>query len=99
MLRLSIAALAPALALAVLPAELARAQITDITTGRPPGADGRGVSLFGAYERPMTAADMRAQEIERDYRRAMAKIPDKKPSKDPWAGIRATTPVDRHRPE
>jgi hypothetical protein len=95
MLRLSIAAFA----LAVLPAELARAQITDITTGRPPGADGQGISFFGAYERPMTAADMRAQEIERDYRRTMAKIPDKKPSKDPWAGIRATAPADRHRAE
>jgi hypothetical protein len=47
----------------------------------------------------MTAADMRAQQIEQDYRRTMAKIPDKKPSKDPWAGVRATTPVDRHRPE
>jgi hypothetical protein len=97
MLRLLIAAFA--LALAVLPAEVARAQITDITTGRPPGADGQGISFFGAYERPLTAADMRAQEIERDYRRTMAKIPDRKPSKDPWAGIRATTPVDRHRAE
>ena len=95
MLRLLIAVFA----LAVLPVELARAQITDITTGRPPGADGQGISFFGAYERPMTAADMRAQEIERDYRRTMAKIPDRKPSKDPWAGIRATTPVDRHRAE
>jgi hypothetical protein len=47
----------------------------------------------------MTAADMRAQQIERDYRRTMAKIPDKKPSKDPWAGIRASTPADRHRAE
>jgi hypothetical protein len=95
MLRLSIAALA----LAVLPAEFAYAQITDITTGRPPGADGQGISFFGAYERPLTAADMRSQQIERDYRRTMAKIPDKKPSKDPWAGIRATTPADRHRAE
>jgi hypothetical protein len=100
MLRLSIAAPAlAALALAVLPAELARAQITDITTGRPPGADGQGISFFGAYERPMTAADMRAQEIERNYRKTMAKIPDKKPSKDPWAGVRAATPLDRHRVE
>ena len=67
MLRLSIAALAlAAFALAVLSAEFARAQITDITTGRPPGADGQGISFFGAYERPMTAADMRAQQIERD---------------------------------
>ncbi len=95
MLRLSIAALA----VAVLPVKFARAQITDITTGRPPGADGQGISFFGAYERPMTAADMRAQQIERDYRRTMAKIPDKKPSKDPWAGVRATTPTDRHRAE
>jgi len=95
MLRLSIAAFAVAL----LPAELARAQIYDITTGRPPGADGQGISFLGAYERPMTAQDMRAQEIERDYRKTMSKIPDRKPSKDPWAGVRAATPADRHRPE
>jgi hypothetical protein len=97
MLRLSIAALA----LAVLPAEFARAQITDITTGRPPGADGQGISFLGAYERPMSAADMRSQEIERDYRRALAKIPNKKPSSDPWAGVRTTTTRadDRHRPQ
>jgi hypothetical protein len=97
MLRVSIAALT----LALLPAEFARAQITDITSGRPPGADGQGISFFGAYERPMTAADMRAQEIERDYRKALTKIPNKKPSRDPWAGVRSTTsrPEDRHRPE
>ena len=97
MLRMSIAAFA----LALLPAELARAQIYDITTGRPPGADGEGISFLGAYERPMNAADMRrSQAIEREYQRTLTKIPDKKPSKDPWAGIRAATPVeDRHRPQ
>ena len=96
MLRLPVAALI----VTILPAGLASAQITDITTGRPPGADGRGVSLLGGhFERPMTAADIRAQDIERDYRRAMSKIPDKKPSKDPWAGVRATATTDRHRAE
>jgi hypothetical protein len=102
MLRDSIAAPALAvLALAFLPAEFARAQITDITSGRPPGADGTGISFLGAYERPMSAADMRSQEIERDYRRALTKIPNKKPSSDPWAGIRSTTTraEDRHRPQ
>jgi len=44
MFRLSIAAFV----LAFLPAEFARAQITDITSGRPPGADGQGISFFGA---------------------------------------------------
>ena len=97
MFRLSIAAFL----LVFLPAEFARAQITDITSGRPPGADGQGISFFGAYERPMSAADMRSQEIERDYRKALTKIPNKKPSSDPWAGVRTTTTRsdDRHRPQ
>jgi hypothetical protein len=97
MLRTSIAALV----LALLPVEFARAQITDITSGRPPGADGQGISFFGAYERPMSAADMRSQEIEKDYRKALTKIPNKKPSGDPWSGIRTTTTRadDRHRPQ
>ena len=49
----------------------------------------------------MTAADMRSQEIERDYRKALTKIPNKKPSSDPWAGVRTTTTRsdDRHRPQ
>jgi hypothetical protein len=102
MLRVSIAAPALAVvALVLLSAEFARAQITDITSGRPPGADGQGISFFGAYERPMSAADMRAQEIERDYRRTLARIPNKKPASDPWAGVRTTTTRadDRHRPQ
>lgn len=102
MLRVLIAAPALAvLALVLLLAEFARAQITDITSGRPPGADGTGISFLGAYERPMSAADMRSQEIERDYRRALTKIPNKKPSNDPWAGVRPTAARadDRHRPQ
>ena len=96
MLRLPIAVLA----LAVLSPALARAQIDDITTGRPPGANGPNFNVLGgAYERPMSAADMRAQEFEQDYRRTLAKIPDKRPSRDPWSGIRAATPADRHRPQ
>jgi hypothetical protein len=34
---------------------------------------------------------------EQQYREALKKIPDRKASKDPWASIRTTAPVDRHR--
>jgi len=47
----------------------------------------------------MTAADMRSQEVERDYRKALTKIPNKKPPKDPWAGVRPAAADDRHRPQ
>jgi hypothetical protein len=41
-------------------------------------------------------------EGERQYRETLKKIPNRKPSNDPWATIRQTptaSPVDRHRPQ
>jgi len=36
-------------------------------------------------------------EIERKYRETLARIPNKKPSRDPWAGVRTPAAEDRHR--
>ena len=94
-----------AAAIAVLPASLAHAQVTDITTGRPPGADyftwGTYPSGYGRTRSPEDAG--RDTEIEAKYRDTLKnKIPDRKPSNDPWKNIRsapAAAEVDRHRPQ
>ena len=92
-----------AIALLVAPASFARAQVYDITTGRP---DITYFSYYGgasSYERPITAEDIRRNEIEQQYREVVrARIPDKKPSNDPWKSVRPTAAaitVDRHRPQ
>lgn len=81
----------------VLSAGLARAQITPIASGLPEGVGNYGLNLNG-YERPITAQDMREQEIEKKYRETLKKIPNKKPPSDPWAGVRAAPVADRYRP-
>ena len=89
--------------IAVLPASFARAQITDITTGRPPGADyytwGTFPSGYGPSRSPEDAG--RDTEIEFKYRQTLqSKIPGRKPSNDPWKTIRPApdaAAVDRHR--
>jgi hypothetical protein len=86
-----------AFTLIVLSARLAEAQITPIASGLPDNAYNYGLNLYG-YERPITAQDMREQEIERKYKETMRKIPNKKPSNDPWAGVRPAAVADRHRP-
>ena len=91
--------------IAVLPASLARAQITDITSGRPDGADLYRWGAFPtSYERSRSPEDAgRDTEIEMKYRQTLqSKIPDKKPSNDPWKSIRpapTALAVDRHRPQ
>ena len=94
-----------AAAIAVLPASLARAQVTDITSGRPDGADyytwGAFPTGYGRSRSPEDAG--RDTEIEMKYRETLkSKIPDKKPSNDPWKTIRpapTASAVDRHRPQ
>jgi hypothetical protein len=92
-----------AAAIAVLPASVARAQITDITTGRPDGADYYRWGTFPTgYERSRSVEDAgRDTEIEAKYRDTLrTRIPDRKPSNDPWKSIRPTAvTVDRHRPQ
>jgi hypothetical protein len=89
----------------ILPANLARAQVSDITTGRPPGADYYTWGTFpSGYVRARSPEDAgRDTEIEVKYNDTLkSKIPDKKPSNDPWKNIRsAPTAVatDRHRPQ
>ena len=86
-----------AAALVTLSAEFARAQVNDVSKALPDSA-GYGINLTPFYERPITAQDMRDMEIDRKYRETLAKIPNKKPSRDPWAGVRPAAAEDRHRP-
>jgi hypothetical protein len=87
-----------AAAIVVLSAQFARAQVNDISKALPDSA-GYGFNLTPFYERPITAQDMRDMEIDRKYRDTLAKIPNKKASRDPWAGVRPATAEDRHRPQ
>ena len=91
-----------AIALVVAPASFARAQVTDITSGRP-DTSYFYYGLSPSYERPITAEDIRRNEIEQQYREVVrTRIPDKKPSNDPWKGVRPTATaitIGRHRPE
>jgi len=91
--------------LIVLPASFVRAQITDITSGLP---DGAGIYSWGAfpssgYGRPPRSPEDagRDTEIEAKYNETLqSKIPNRKPSNDPWKTIRpAAAAVDRHRPQ
>jgi hypothetical protein len=91
--------------LIVLSAALGRAQVTDITTGRPPGADYYTWGAFPTgYERSRSPEDAgRDTEIELKYRQTLTtKIPNRKPSNDPWKTIRpapTASATDRHRPQ
>jgi hypothetical protein len=85
--------------IALLSAGLARAQITPITSGLPDRGYNYGYSLSPDYERPITAQDMREMEIERRYNETLKKIPNKKPSNDPWSGVRPAPVADRLRPQ
>ena len=55
------------------------------------------------YEGKRSYADIqRDRQIEQAYRETVSRIPDRKPSNDPWKKIRPTAAaisVDRHRPE
>ena len=88
-----------AVALVVLSAGLARAQITPITSGLPENANNYGFSLSPGYETPISAQSYRDMEIERRYNETLKKIPNKKPVNDPWAGVRQAPVADRHRPQ
>jgi hypothetical protein len=84
--------------LIALSAGSARAQITPITSGLPDNSYNYGLTLTPGYETPMSAQSARDMEIERKYNETLKKIPNKKPSNDPWAGVRAAPVADRHRP-
>jgi hypothetical protein len=94
-----------AAAITVMSTGLAHAQITDITSGRPDGADYYTWGAFptGDYGRSRSPEDAgRDTEIEAKYNATLkSKIPDRKPSNDPWKTIRSapTAAADRHRPQ
>jgi hypothetical protein len=90
-----------AAAIVVMSAAFARAQVT----GPIPGSGMYGddyyccFSLWPDYEqtRPLEQIE-RERQIETDYRATLSKIPNRKPSNDPWKNIRSAPAVDRHRP-
>lgn len=93
-----------AAALAVLSAASARAQITGPipNTGYDDGSFNWNL-LYGIGRERTPEEAGREYEIERKYQETLrTKIPDKKPSNDPWKGIRqapAASAPDRHRPQ
>jgi hypothetical protein len=93
-----------AAAIVVLSAGLACAQIYESLPGYGLNYDDSArFGLVPYYESTRSPEDLvRDQDSERRYRETMAKIPDKKPSNDPWRKVRAApaaVPADRHRPE
>ena len=93
-------ALLAALALLVLSADLARAQFSGPYAYQDGGAS--GFNIVPEYEGRRSYADIqRDLEIERRYKETLrTRIPDKKPSNDPWRGVRAApASADRHRVE
>ena len=91
-----------AAALAVLTGGLASAQITPIDKGVPNGGDIPSFGEWSPYYQSRTPEQVgRDVEIEQNSRAAVAKMPNPKPSNDPWKSIRssASNAVDRHRPQ
>jgi hypothetical protein len=72
-------------------------------------AHAQAAGMIPGYYRPTIGALMqydgsvahemqRMNEIDRQYRAALAKIPNRKPPKDPWAGVRNAPAPDQHAP-
>jgi hypothetical protein len=67
-------------------------------------SSGIGAAVANSRSSPLLgiSRDLSRERPEDDlvYRQALKNIPDRKPSKDPWAGVRrvpASLSVDRHR--
>ena len=90
-----------AAALVVLSAGFARAQYSGPYAYQD--SNYVGIPFITDYEGKRSYADIqRDRQIEQAYRETVRRIPDKKPSNDPWKKIRPTEAaisVDRHRPE
>jgi hypothetical protein len=89
--------------LTTLSASLARAQFTGPIPNTGYDTD-YSWSAFPMYERSPTPEEVgRNYEIEMRYRETLrTKIPDRKPSNDPWKNVRpaaAASAFDRHRPQ
>jgi hypothetical protein len=91
-----------AAALVMLSAGFARAQYTG-PVGSVNSYGDFGMNLFPDYEQTRPLAEIeRDREINQKYRETIARIPDKKPSNDPWKNIRPASTavvVDRHKPQ
>jgi hypothetical protein len=85
-----------AAAFAVLPATLAGAQYSGAipNSGNDVGYVYGGIASYYANRRSPEEIG-REMEIEANYRAALKKIPDKRPSNDPWKSVRQA-PADRH---
>ena len=92
-----------AAAIATLSAGFARAQVTPPDSVVPQTSYFNMLPVYGSSRLPEQVG--REVEIERNYREAVKRIPDKKPSNDPWKSIRAAparptataVTLDRHR--
>jgi hypothetical protein len=92
-----------AAAIAVLSAGFAHAQVTPPDSIMPDTNHFNMFPVYGSSRLPEQVG--RDIEIERNYREAVKRIPDKKPSNDPWKSIRAAparpaataATLDRHR--
>jgi hypothetical protein len=85
----------------VLLAGTARAQVLP---GDSPnmgvGAAVSGSRGLGVVSRPHTWEGYESQRSERTYSETVKRIPNKKPSNDPWKSVRqAPTATDRHQPQ
>jgi hypothetical protein len=88
-----------AAALVVLSTGLSLAQYTGPIPNS--GQDSGGINWYALplIDRHAPQDVEREREIEQKYRETLRKIPDKKPSNDPWRSVRPAPTFDRHRPE
>jgi hypothetical protein len=89
-----------AIALVVLLAGTARAQIPGDSPNMGIGAAVSGSRGLGIISRPHTWEGYEAERSERNYRETVKRIPDKKPTNDPWKNARqapTASTEDRHR--
>lgn len=90
-------------AFVLLPAAASRAQVTGPIPNT--GHDAGGINWYAIplIDRHAPQDISREREIERRYRETLrTKIPDRKPSNDPWRNIRPSPrgpAADRHRAE
>jgi len=58
------------------------------------------LSLGGGAPRKLTPEEQERQnQIDNAYKAATNKIPDKKPSNDPWGDVRASAPAPKKKPQ
>ena len=87
-------------AIVVLFAGTARAQLPGDSPNMGVGAAVSGSRGLGIVSRPHTWEGYKSQRSERNYTETVKRIPNQKPSNDPWKNVRqAPTAADRHTPQ